>query len=147
MLTPDFEATWSDEHINATIVTEFDLVCSRLWLKDTIFALGNVGLAIGENTYKKFLTRILADIISVTSHHYVTFKVHSLAEIWLKNLVANWWCSRFQRFVCWPLLFKLRFLIWSFSVFSGLFRKLRLKSNIWRIQGTENFDIFTYSHE
>ena len=131
MLTPDFEATWSDEHINATIVTEFDLVCSRLWLKDTIFALGNVGLAIGENTYNSSWYNIL--------HQFENFKVLSLAEIWLKNLAGNWWCLRFQRFVCWPFLFKLLFLIWSFSVFSGLFRKLPLKSNIWRIQGTENF--------
>ena len=41
---------WQYEHplINRTMVTEFDLICDKTWIRDTIFSVGNVGLAVGS---------------------------------------------------------------------------------------------------
>lgn len=39
---------YNDDSINNSIVTSFDLVCDYQWLRDTLFSLGNVGLAVGS---------------------------------------------------------------------------------------------------
>lgn len=40
--------SYQDLNINDTIVTKYNLVCDYQWLRDTVFSLGNVGLAVGS---------------------------------------------------------------------------------------------------
>ncbi|CAG5087686.1 Oidioi.mRNA.OKI2018_I69.PAR.g11606.t1.cds [Oikopleura dioica] len=46
-LCPD-EYYYSDEFINETLVTDFHLVCDKQVVRETVFSLGGVGLAIGS---------------------------------------------------------------------------------------------------
>ena len=41
---------WNYSHplLNNTLVTEFDLICDKTWIRDTIFSVGNIGLAVGS---------------------------------------------------------------------------------------------------
>ena len=38
---------YSSPILNDTMVSEYDLVCDKTWIRDSIFGVGNVGLAVG----------------------------------------------------------------------------------------------------
>ena len=76
---------FQDPYINDTIVTEHNLICQYQWLSETIFSLGNVGLAVGS-----FIGGSITDVLGRKNVMFGVTLV-SVASLAIQSLSTNIW--------------------------------------------------------
>ena len=96
--TPCSAFEYEDDHLENTIVTQYNLVCNYQWLKETVFSLGGVGLAIGsfvggsltEHFGRKRVMFLVSAVCLVTLTLQVSFENLIVFNIfWLLSRVAS----------------------------------------------------------
>lgn len=89
---------YEDAHLENTIVTQYNLVCNYQWLKETVFSLGGVGLAIGsfvggsltEHFGRKRVMFLVSAVCLLTLTLQVSFENLVVFNIfWLLSRVAS----------------------------------------------------------
>ena len=76
---------FQDPYINDTIVTEHNLICQYQWLSETIFSLGNIGLAVGS-----FIGGSITDVLGRKNVMFGVTAV-SVASLAIQSFSTNIW--------------------------------------------------------